>query len=320
MGSLRRLDAASTNEVITLSALTRVGRASDNDVVLDDACVSQFHASIAWTSPGIWELRDLGSSNGTFLDGVRLHAGDRRALSANSRVSFGVDAPQWEVVEIGRPFPEARDVASGERHLGTAHMLSLPVSAEESVDVFEESRGSWVIEVAGVVRDVRHGEVIDVDGRRYKVSLPLPIPVTEDVPGRASADPVESPLGATTFTFLVSSDRDSVELRVEWNGKRVTTHKAYVRALLALAEARQRDERAGGRSPHDQGWVYADELCTTASYESLNRLNVEVHRARAELAREGIPAAPAIVQRRRGTGQMRLGTNRVEIIHASPRS
>lgn len=320
MGSLRRIDNVDTNEVITLSALTRVGRASDNDVVLDDARVSQVHASIAWTSPGVWELRDLGSSNGTFIDGARVKPGDRRALAAGSRVSFGVAAPQWEVVEIGRPHPEARDVASGERLVGTAHMLSLPVSADESVDVFEESRGSWVIETAGAIRDVRHGEVLDVGGRRYKVSLPLPIPETEDIPGRPATEAVESPLGSATFTFLVSSDRDSVELRVEWNGKRLTTHKAYARALLVLAEVRQRDERAGGSSPHDQGWIYADELCTQASYESLNRLNVEVHRARAELSREGVPGAPSVVQRRRGTGQMRLGTSRVEIVHASPRS
>ncbi len=49
----------------------RLGRAPDNDVVIDDATLSRAHLSF-WRDPlGAWTVRDLGSSNGTRVDGVR---------------------------------------------------------------------------------------------------------------------------------------------------------------------------------------------------------------------------------------------------------
>ncbi len=311
---LRRIDGAGEGQIVTLSVLTRIGRASDNEIVIDDARISQVHATISWTAPGVWEIRDLGSSNGSFVDGVRLHPGERRTLAVSACVSFGDHAPQWQVIAAGRPLPEARDLVTGQRHLGNAQMLTLQVNDGTSVDIFEERRGRWVVEEAsGVARDLRHGEVIEVGGRPYKVSLPIPVPETEEV--AAVADASEGPLATASLTFYVSADLESVELRVEWSGRTWTCRKAYARALLALAEARVRDERAKKVSPHEQGWMYGDELCKVASYDGIARLNVEVHRARTEFARQGIPGAPAIVQRRRGTGQMRLGTNRVEVVH-----
>ena len=63
----------------------------------------------------------------------------------------------------------------------------------------------------------------------------------------------------------------------------------------------------------------SDELCTLADYDGISRLNVEVHRARSDFARQGIPGAPSIVQRRRGRGQVRLGTDRVDVVRGRSR-
>jgi pSer/pThr/pTyr-binding forkhead associated (FHA) protein len=41
-----------------------IGRSQDNDVVLEHGSVSSNHAEISWTGHG-WEVRDLGSTNGT---------------------------------------------------------------------------------------------------------------------------------------------------------------------------------------------------------------------------------------------------------------
>ncbi len=49
----------------------RIGRAPDNDLVLDDARVSRKHAAIHWGKDGP-VLEDLGSHNGTFLNGRRI--------------------------------------------------------------------------------------------------------------------------------------------------------------------------------------------------------------------------------------------------------
>jgi pSer/pThr/pTyr-binding forkhead associated (FHA) protein len=47
-----------------------IGRGSDNDLILGAPSVSRHHASIAFEN-GRWQLRDRGSSAGTWLDGQR---------------------------------------------------------------------------------------------------------------------------------------------------------------------------------------------------------------------------------------------------------
>ncbi len=65
--------------------VTVVGRALDADVVLDDPGVSRRHAEIHLID-GRARVIDLGSTNGTFVDGERVHAGD---LNEGSTITVG---------------------------------------------------------------------------------------------------------------------------------------------------------------------------------------------------------------------------------------
>jgi ABC-type multidrug transport system ATPase subunit/pSer/pThr/pTyr-binding forkhead associated (FHA) protein len=47
----------------------RIGRALDNDIVVDDLLASRHHAELRTAHDGSYELVDLGSHNGTFIDG-----------------------------------------------------------------------------------------------------------------------------------------------------------------------------------------------------------------------------------------------------------
>ncbi|WP_405673461.1 FHA domain-containing protein [Streptomyces sp. NBC_01530] len=47
----------------------RIGRAPENDLVIDDLVVSRRHAELRARSKGAYEIADLGSHNGTFLNG-----------------------------------------------------------------------------------------------------------------------------------------------------------------------------------------------------------------------------------------------------------
>jgi ABC-type multidrug transport system ATPase subunit len=52
-------------------SVVRIGRAVDNDLALDDLRASRRHAELARVGPA-FQIRDLGSSNGTFVNGHRI--------------------------------------------------------------------------------------------------------------------------------------------------------------------------------------------------------------------------------------------------------
>jgi hypothetical protein len=53
---------------------TIIGRSPDCDVVIDSKEVSRRHMEIFWTPSNRWMVKDLGSSNGTFVNGKRVES------------------------------------------------------------------------------------------------------------------------------------------------------------------------------------------------------------------------------------------------------
>jgi hypothetical protein len=67
------------------SSPVTVGRADDNDLVLADPQVSRHHARLEPDGQG-WRAIDLGSTNGTWVNGVRLNAA---TIAVGDEVAFG---------------------------------------------------------------------------------------------------------------------------------------------------------------------------------------------------------------------------------------
>jgi adenylate cyclase len=71
-----------------LAAMCRVGRTDGNELVVPDESVSRTHAILHCGESGAYSIFDMGSSNGTFVNGVRvttpveLRDGDRIALGS----------------------------------------------------------------------------------------------------------------------------------------------------------------------------------------------------------------------------------------------
>ena len=80
----------------------RAGRLGSLEIVLDDSSVSRRHAEMRY-QPGVgWMLRDLESTNGTFLNGVRLGPAEK-PLRPKDIVQFGKVALMVEATENGAP-------------------------------------------------------------------------------------------------------------------------------------------------------------------------------------------------------------------------
>lgn len=84
----------------------RIGRAPKNDVVLPDRSVSRRHAVVRPLPDGTWEVEDLGSKSGTWIDGIRV---TRQRVTDNSVVRFGGTAlPMTEIKSRAEISPETR--------------------------------------------------------------------------------------------------------------------------------------------------------------------------------------------------------------------
>jgi pSer/pThr/pTyr-binding forkhead associated (FHA) protein len=70
------------------SPVVRIGQGPQNDLVLDDDTVSTNHARLEFEDGG-WRIYDLGSRNGTYVEGVKLAPEVPTPLPRDALVAFG---------------------------------------------------------------------------------------------------------------------------------------------------------------------------------------------------------------------------------------
>jgi hypothetical protein len=68
--------------------VVRVGRATDNEVAIDNQCVSRYHAQLRWVQSN-WLVYDLDSTNGSFVDDQRVAPAQPRVLGPDARLRLG---------------------------------------------------------------------------------------------------------------------------------------------------------------------------------------------------------------------------------------
>lgn len=87
---LRAIERQSFSDLrASFDARAGVGRSHDNTLCVSDASVSSFHAAFTVGANSALWLTDLGSSNGTLVNGVRLNEGDKTIVRDGDRLQFG---------------------------------------------------------------------------------------------------------------------------------------------------------------------------------------------------------------------------------------
>ncbi|HKB04929.1 MAG TPA: FHA domain-containing protein, partial [Gemmataceae bacterium] len=100
----------------------RAGRLGTLEIVLDDSSVSRRHAELRQAENGWW-VRDLESTNGTYVNGVRLGPGERQ-LHPRDIVQFGKVAMMVELPDAPPPEPRAQSLVNGDQIIVEAEASS----------------------------------------------------------------------------------------------------------------------------------------------------------------------------------------------------
>jgi peptidoglycan lytic transglycosylase D len=134
----------------------RIGRASDNQVVIEDEAVSAYHAEVALEDDAWW-LHDLASTTGTIVAGKRI---DRIRIDSPVRVRLGDDGPSLVIIP---------DPASGATRDTTPSELRESFFAERIFgDVPPEDMGAHTAMMRTVVKKAHKKRV-----KHLKVALAM---------------------------------------------------------------------------------------------------------------------------------------------------
>lgn len=145
-----------------------LGRAADCDIVLPERQISRYHVRIEWDVDG-YVLRDLGSKNGTFVNGervrgqlYRLRDGDEISLATTLQIGFVAGEATLPLEDIFLPGrlvvdEESRRVRLGREELNPPlspaqfTLLAMLVKSKGAVVTREDViRAVWPDAVGGV--------------------------------------------------------------------------------------------------------------------------------------------------------------------------
>jgi hypothetical protein len=307
MGAIRK---SSTGETRILEPSHVVGRvpAPRCSLTLDKPYVSGVHAELRWTGVA-WEIKDLGSRNGTYLDGRRLDPSAPHRLGEGSKVAFGKMEQEWEVVDASRPLVMVVPLGGGDPVLLCDDFIALPSRDDPRATIYRTIDGAWVLESADeAARPLMDLQTFEAVGCLWRFSCADLPPAT--LAAAVDAAKVRLELADLHLAFSVSRDEEHVRLEMLRAGRPIDMGSRKHNYLLLTLARRRLEESAQGLPDTSCGWIDQEELAHDPSMAP-PQLNIDVFRIREHFARAGVVDAAGLIERR--PGQLRIGTGRISI-------
>jgi len=279
---------------IELASRHRIGRDPWSDLVVDDPGVSGAHAMLVWM--GRWAVRDLGSRNGTRVDGVLIPPGEPIDLAAGSTVQIG---PEQLTL--------ASDTAPRPMICGPGGTVLLEAAAAipgtESV-LLPDADGTWWLDDGAGQRRLTDRLVFEAGGHRWTTYLDGALQ-----PTREDRAPGDLPI----LRFRVSRDEEHVDFWLRGPSAFVEVpSRAHHYTLVTLARQRLADRSEGIPEP-DAGWMPTPILCKRLRLQR-GAVYTHLYRARKQLITVGFPSlADRLIEHRTEATQLRLGLPDVEV-------
>lgn len=284
-----------------------IGRAPGNDLVLSADQVSWHHA-VVWVEGGRLWLKDLGSTNGSFLNGDRIKAPTIIPPKAQIRLGPSVqlrvlgqpasDGPRNTLLMIedqthGLRFP----LQSDRFYIGTAPNANLRLDEgpeEAAVLVIHEDGELW-LGTDEEERSVELNEAFEVAGRKLRV--------------KEAAD-VRAPTAAaerTRYAYRLVVDLQGAtgpEATVEdlQTGNRSEIRSANRAVLLYILAKKLSEDRENDEPTSRQGWCGDEEVSSGVwgrnwKSHAGSHLHVLIHRLRKQLKSDHID--PWFIEKKR---------------------
>jgi hypothetical protein len=285
-----------------------VGRAPQCALRLNERYVSARHAILRWTGDR-WELKDLASRNGTFVDGHRLRSGEEAVVRDGTKLAFGKLEQEWEVVDTSAPSVMAIPVEGGEAVLLDGDLLALPSSDSPIATIYPNLRGGWLLEQPDESTiPITNLQVFEIGGRAWRFCCPeriLRTSIANELPDLEVRD--------LELKFSVSRDEEHVALEAH-AGTRTFDLGARGHHYLLLTLARRRLKDAADGLPETScGWLYQEDLIIHPDMTP-SQLNIDVCRLRKQFGAFGVSDAANIIERRPRTRQLRVGSGHLVVV------
>lgn len=287
-----------------LESETLIGRGAQCTLRLNTGFASSQHAVMRWVGEA-WCIWDLGSRNGTWLNGERLESRKRHTVTEGAQLCFGHPEDPWDLVSSAAPVVMVVNVVTGEQIVVNGPVQGIPSDDSPLVTLYQDVAGVWVMDPGdGPPKSLANGAAFEAGKEVWRFCYPDAATKTVT----ANLDALGEP---PCLHFFVSSDEEYVELQLESPQKTVQLgSRAQNYLLLTLARARLRD-RAANIAETSCGWLYKEDL--SAGLEAAQRVDLDVFRIRKHLAQIAPELAASIVERRHRTRQLRIGLARLKI-------
>ncbi|MEK6218613.1 MAG: FHA domain-containing protein [Psychrobacter sp.] len=197
---LNALTEALGDLTLTVSDSLSIGRGSDNDVVLGSKQVSRNHAVLSVLDGQLY-VKDLDSSNGTFINEQRIAGNESSHLKANDTLGFA--SFSFQVQASAAPVTTEELVADAHENADTAALTETPASEPVTEkQVVEES----VLEEEPIIEQTGNEPVIKETG------IEEMLPATDDT---VPVEPLSADAGSDMTEESVTPTHETVEPVVE---------------------------------------------------------------------------------------------------------
>ncbi|GAB1596368.1 FHA domain-containing protein [Lysobacter claricitrinus] len=220
-------EGAAIARIVAPGDRLRIGRAVDADLLLQHASVSRRHAELDPEPDGTWHLTDVGSKNGSFVDGARV---TRTALARACWLRFGDVHCEFAVLDTSaaeeqvRRWQERRNDAT--RLTARIEAMAQPRDGAATTSALLEHSLRGVLELAQCTR----GFVLIAGGGRYRVATSIALDAS-----LATGPEFTGSLGAVAQALRSRAPVVSNDIGHDaWLSARESVVRGGLRTLIAL--------------------------------------------------------------------------------------